>query len=1421
MTVPTITGTAVVCQTLTANIGDIQTPVTYQWNRGGTPIIGATASTYQVTSADVGFTLTVTVTTISPATALVTGLVPVNTAAPTISGTAQVGVTLTASTGTWMYSPTSFTYQWVDSSTGNIGGATSSTYVPVAGNVGHTLTVSVIATNATGSSSSVSSSATASVTQSVPVNTVLPTITGTAQVGQTLTASNGTWTNSPTGYTYQWNRAGSAIGGATSSTYVPVTADIGSALTVSVVASNAGGSGTAATSAATSPVIDIIPTNTAVPTISGTAQVGQLLTASTGAWTHNPTSYTYQWAGNGTNIGGATSSTYTPVSGDLNHTITVSVVAINSGGSSSAATSPATAAVLPAVPVNTVAPTISGVVQVGQTLTATSGTWTNSPTSYAYQWNTNGMPVGGATATTYVPITMDIGKTVSVTVIASNSGGAGAGATSLPTSGVAPSAGSGLPSYVGIGIKNPAAELSWIQGAGVPWNYRYQYLNSGWETWNSPSGQVVTNFINDSISVSAIPVFDWYVAGSQNNSWSALATWLANTTNMNTYFTSLKLMLQKAGAISSTKVILHVEPDMCSFAMQQASGFDPRLVTVSVASSGFADVSGLPNTLSGLMQAFKHMRDLYASNVLIAWDNSVWSVNFDPTLAQSSTPQTYASYITAWYALLSTTFDLTFFNVSDRDSAYKVLVLGQTTAQAWWVDTTFDRFRQYLTAACQTSGFTPTCMLWQVPIGNTLYLSCNNTIGHYQDNRPQYFLATNRQNLVNFVNGGLIAILFGEGIDATDTSYWDALGDGITNPAAINGNTQTALYSDDDGGNLRLMAGAYYSAGPIALGTIPSNISLPLISGTAQVGSTLTATPGSWTNNPTSYAYQWKRAGAIISGAISPSYVPIAADIGSTLTVSVVATNATGSGFAALSAPTSAVVDSTTAFIITGGPTVSNITTTGVTISWSLSAVGTGQIQYGLTSGYGSLGPNETSFNYSTHIQQLSGLTASTTYHFRVVSTNQSGTTVYSPDQTFVTSAVSQTLIFPPNTTSLSLVSMASPAVPSYLSPVTTTDIGNKIMRISDYTTFGGSYNPQGGIHMIKHHYAKDSVWNCDESLIFLSQGVYPGALLDGTTYAYLRQLPSFTTDGERVWSNTQPNIMYGVRTADASIRKLNVQTGAETIIASFPSYSWLSLGANEGNISNDDRYACFMAQSGTSLVVFTFDLTTATVLGSQTFANTGHADNINFTSVTPSGQYAAIGFNVGGPFGFGDGTLQIYDIHMNHLRGFDNIQHVDFIYDMNGDEVVVGNKSSTGDIFHMYIYSTRLSDGRERVELPVGSVNNGTHTSCRNINRPGWAYFSQYSNVDPSHPITWYNGYFNYNEVFAVRLDGSGTIERYGKEYHEIDANFNTNTNDGYDRAAMAVPSRKGDRVVFASDWLDSSTSSNIHEYVVWWPGP
>jgi hypothetical protein len=261
-----------------------------------------------------------------------------------------VGQVISVTFGAWNNGPTSFAYQWLSSAGGAIPGATGPSYIPVVGDIGNLLTASVVASNGSGNSAPVTSAPTNPVIPAIPVNTALPTIAGIAQVGQTLTASPGAWTNTPTTYTYQWSRAGTPIGGATSSTYVPVSADVGNTLTVSVIATNSGGSSFAATSVASATVIpaQAVPVNTALPTISGTAQVGQTLTATTGTWTNSPTSFTYQWNRSGLAIGGATASTYVPGVMDVGSMLTVSVTAINSGGSSLPATSAPTSNVAPA-----------------------------------------------------------------------------------------------------------------------------------------------------------------------------------------------------------------------------------------------------------------------------------------------------------------------------------------------------------------------------------------------------------------------------------------------------------------------------------------------------------------------------------------------------------------------------------------------------------------------------------------------------------------------------------------------------------------------------------------------------------------------------------------------------------------------------------------------------------------------------------------------------------------------------------------------------------------------------------------------------------------------------------------------------------------------------------------------------------------
>lgn len=95
---------------------------------------------------------------------------------------------------------------------------------------------------------------------------------------------------------------------------------------------------------------------------------------------------------------------------------------------------------------------------------------------------------------------------------------------------------------------------------------------------------------------------------------------------------------------------------------------------------------------------------------------------------------------------------------------------------------------------------------------------------------------------------------------------------------------------------------------------------------------------------------------------------------------------------------------------VTAGPTLSNITQTSVTVTWTLSENCTGQIQYGQSTAYGQLSLAETSFNYATHIQTLNNLLPDTTYHLRVLGKNAAGLTYASSDVSFKTLATVVTL---------------------------------------------------------------------------------------------------------------------------------------------------------------------------------------------------------------------------------------------------------------------------------------------------------------------------------------------------------------------------------------------------------------------------
>jgi hypothetical protein len=175
-----------------------------------------------------------------------------------------------------------------------------------------------------------------------------PTITGTAKSGETLTVTPGTWATPPTSVAYRWQRCsdtGSAcadISGATGTTYVATSADIGNTDRVVATATDGGGTSDSPSAVTAVVVSGAAPVNNNPPSISGVQTEGQTLVSLPGGWDGAaPITYTYAWSrcdlngGFCTVIAGSTGNTYTAAAADIDKTIRVIVTAKNAQGSAS------------------------------------------------------------------------------------------------------------------------------------------------------------------------------------------------------------------------------------------------------------------------------------------------------------------------------------------------------------------------------------------------------------------------------------------------------------------------------------------------------------------------------------------------------------------------------------------------------------------------------------------------------------------------------------------------------------------------------------------------------------------------------------------------------------------------------------------------------------------------------------------------------------------------------------------------------------------------------------------------------------------------------------------------------------------------------------------------------------------------------
>ena len=290
------------------------------------------------------------------------------TGLPTITGTAQVGETLTADTtgiadGDGLHNA-AFAYQWF-AADADINGATASTYTLVAADAGKAIRVRVSFTDDAGNDEEMTSAVTGAVAAAPPPPntpaTGLPTITGAAEVGETLTADT-TGISDDDGlnnaaFAYQWLADNAEINGATASTYTLVDDDAGKAIKVGVSFTDDAGNDEELTSAVTGAVAAAPPPPntpaTGAPSITGTAQVGETLTADTTGISDDDglgnATFAYQWLAADAEINGATASSYTLIVADAGKAIKVKVTFTDDTDNDEELTSAATGAVAAAV----------------------------------------------------------------------------------------------------------------------------------------------------------------------------------------------------------------------------------------------------------------------------------------------------------------------------------------------------------------------------------------------------------------------------------------------------------------------------------------------------------------------------------------------------------------------------------------------------------------------------------------------------------------------------------------------------------------------------------------------------------------------------------------------------------------------------------------------------------------------------------------------------------------------------------------------------------------------------------------------------------------------------------------------------------------------------------------------------------------
>lgn len=390
---------------------------------------------------------------------------------------------------------------------------------------------------------------------------------------------------------------------------------------------------------------------------------------------------------------------------------------------------------------------------------------------------------------------------------------------------------------------------------------------------------------------------------------------------------------------------------------------------------------------------------------------------------------------------------------------------------------------------------------------------------------------------------------------------------------------------------------------------------------------------------------------------------------------------------------------------------------------------------------------------------------------------------------------------------------------PAYLVPLFPEPFGLKVLRITDDTGkqigFPSSQRGTWGSDA-RHHYSNDQPWSADGALLAIqnSGGGTPNYVyLDGETYRPVRGPCANYDYYDDRWhpSRRHPRERINVNRTD-KLTWFDVINCTETRSWTLP----IPVKGIGGNPSDDGRFVALTDERHAFIV----DMDPQPPLAPYPNRRIGPPRDltgdcelpegcaVNWVSISPSGQYMVVNYH-------GD-HLRVYDVNAGTLAitprpmpttypKCSGTASNGFIYDLGHQDMALNPFDHNEDVIigqeHCGNRGQRLAGGRilvggvMMVRLRDGAITALTtptneaypyHISTRNYDRPGWAYVSYW-------PSAGGRGRFS-DEIIAVRMDGSGTVERY--------AHTRTETAGCYRCEAHAVPSRDGKRIVWASTW-------------------